>query len=665
MKITETIANPTVSAMETAAFGMQSSGKMFKMVISGLYSNKAQSITREIWSNAFDAHAMAGKEDVPFDVTLPSRWKSEFVVRDYGEGLSHEWMKQKYTIVGYSSKENTNTAVGKWGVGRMSPLSYIDTFTVVSVHKGKKATYNVTMAADGAPQLNTLIPPMKTDEPSGLRISFPVKPEDYREFVAAAKRVSLGLKVKPLVDGSEYEDWPKLEVASSGNGYSIYTKEYDTPVNGVLAQMGCVLYPIDLTLCGIEYQDKILFEGMNLLLEVPIGSVEVTASREDLSYGSKEPTAKYLRERLMKVRGSLTKDLQKIVLGLDTEYEAYRKVRSPQIPYHLRDHIKFNGKVITKGYSIPCGFDTYTKDYRGAKKGFMSVANSFGDDNLYTNEYEGIIVAYKNGPDKDVRIDTRIRSYVKGNTGVHRWILCICEWDKTKKEYDTTAFEAAQKFFKLPVIKVSSMSDAGPATRKASKAKVYDFNWDEVEVDMEDGGVYVKSYAGSVQGINWTPSFGALKCCKGKTQVIVNKTLWKKFDDHPDWTDVTQAIKDEVKSRKDELDKLCALYYLSDRLNLRHIKDVGTRIKQYYETFDRLKAEVAKDPDHDKYPRVLNALGYTVGYKDANVLLEKLEKDILSDYPLLKDRTVYEVKRDLSSYTNYILAVDFMKKHKG
>ena len=49
----------------TTGFTIQASGKMFHMVISGLYSNKPQSITREIWSNAFDAHAMVGKTDTP------------------------------------------------------------------------------------------------------------------------------------------------------------------------------------------------------------------------------------------------------------------------------------------------------------------------------------------------------------------------------------------------------------------------------------------------------------------------------------------------------------------------------------------------------------------------------------------------------------------------
>ncbi len=137
------------NATTTKDFTIQASGKMFHMVISGLYSNKPQSITREIWSNAFDAHAMVGKETEPFLVTFPTALSPTFSCRDFGPGIAHGDMEGFYTVLGHSTKENTNTAVGKWGVGRMSPMSYTDTFSVVSYHKGEVSYYAVQLGPDG------------------------------------------------------------------------------------------------------------------------------------------------------------------------------------------------------------------------------------------------------------------------------------------------------------------------------------------------------------------------------------------------------------------------------------------------------------------------------------------------------------------------------------
>lgn len=199
------------NAMSSTAFTIQASGKMFHMVISGLYSNKAQSITRELWSNAFDAHSMVGKEDVPFEVTFPTAMTPVFSVRDFGPGIAHDDMEGFYTVLGHSTKENTNKAVGKWGVGRMSPMSYTDTFSVVSRHKGMVAYYSVQLGPDGAPQLHVLAPPSPTTEADGLEVSFPVKRGDIGLFQNAAEVVSYGFKVSPAVTNSKEKNFKPIK----------------------------------------------------------------------------------------------------------------------------------------------------------------------------------------------------------------------------------------------------------------------------------------------------------------------------------------------------------------------------------------------------------------------------------------------------------------------
>jgi len=92
MKSNSTLRVVETNSQTTKDFTIQASGKMFHMVISGLYSDKPKSITREIWSNAFDAHAMVGKEAVPFEVTFPTAITPTFTCRDFGPGIERMFL---------------------------------------------------------------------------------------------------------------------------------------------------------------------------------------------------------------------------------------------------------------------------------------------------------------------------------------------------------------------------------------------------------------------------------------------------------------------------------------------------------------------------------------------------------------------------------------------
>lgn len=647
MKLTDTYESPVVSTTESATFGMQSSGKMFKMVISGLYSNKAQSITREIWSNAFDAHAMCGKENTPFDVNLPSRFKSEFVVRDYGEGLSHEWMLKKYTIVGFSAKEDTNLAVGKWGVGRMSPLSYIDTFTVTSIHKGKKAVYNVTMAADGAPTLNVLVPPMDTNEPSGLRVSFPVQPSDVGLFNDAANRVSLGFDVKPTVNG-EPKAWPLFGITVEGKGYKTFKS---SNIHGVVAQMGCVVYPVDMSQLGLDYSDQRLFQFMNLLIEAPIGSVEVTASREDLSYGAKEPTKEFLKGKLMEIKKALVEDTQKELDKCTNSYQAFKVYRDCGLPHQLLKALRWNGKPIDNDYE-PLEPVTFVYRKSSAKLGSDYVATRT------SREPDAIIVGYKNGPTKDLRVETRLRNYVLGESG-KRFIRCVQTWDTTDKEYKGQDFKALEKFYGCPVVYVKDMTDTGP-TKRGSTAKVYDFCWNNITVDMEDGGVYVKAENGCIVGLNWSNTVRGLKCAGDGQQVIANKSLWKKFDGHPEWKDITQDILKEIKDRHKEFSGYCeASTYGLNELGLQKWRnELGGILKSYYETYDKIKGRKIEVTGAGNLLAVANLPTVET---DEYKLLKHLERRFRDTYPMFKLISGYELRNNIGLFKDYVKLIDESK----
>lgn len=648
MKITSTNSKTITSGgVQKTGFTMQSSGKMFRMVISGLYSDKAQSITREIYSNAFDAHAMAGVPEKPFDVSLPSRFTPEFAVRDYGEGLSDEWMNEKYTEVGFSAKEDTNLAVGKWGVGRMSPLSYIDTFTVTSIHKGLKAVYNVTMEEDGEPQLNTLVPPMETDEPSGLKVSFPVKPADQRAFVDAAKRVSLGLPVKPTVGTKEYDGWPSFVTGTGGDGYATYESSY---MSGVYVQMGCVMYPVDLSLLELTSTEQMTLRQTNLLLQTPIGAVEVTASREDLSYGSREPTKPYLSKVLSEIVKSLVKDTQDKVDVQVSSYLANKVLKESGLPLHLRNMVTYKGSPL-KNWSFDNYFDTLKRNWKGKVNKSSEIRG--------TEVFHAIVVGYKDGPKRDVRMETRVRAWaeqeLQGMAG-KRIVYVWWEYDKDKKVYHSdVATEVLTKMAGTRIVNVSDIPDTGVVARVKSNPKVYNWNNGQVTVDMEQGGFYVTSTRGDVEGhhYKWTGLWASLKRFEGKQLATVNQNLRKKFDDHPKWTKVNQELLDLVDKEGDTW----AMYYLergvSDRLGAEIYRGIVPELDLYYKNLE----SVVISPEQVVLASIARAY-----YKVKSGAVSPRGKAELRLREVIQDKYPY-LNRSLKGQEDYLTAmVDFYKK---
>ena len=300
MKINETTAEIETTSVESSEFSVEMSGKIMHIFISGMYSDKPNSIMREVWSNAFDAHAEAKNLHVPFDVVVATGFNPEFRCRDYGAGLSHAFMLTSYTKIGFSTKAESNEAVGKWGMGRMTPLSYANSFSVTSIHKGKKAVYVVNRGANNIPKIDCLAPPFDTQEPSGLEVSFPVETADLREFKNAAIRASLGFDVKPKVKNLEEDfEFPIPQYTIQGPDYKFF--ERTGTFHGVYAKMGCVVYPIDSNIIKTPFD--------NCILEFKIGELEVTSSREDLSYGPNDPTVKSINDKILAVKEHIQKDL--------------------------------------------------------------------------------------------------------------------------------------------------------------------------------------------------------------------------------------------------------------------------------------------------------------------------------------------------------------------
>lgn len=333
---------------ESQAFTIAVTGKAFRVLIDDLYSNKILSIVRELWSNARDSHVEAGKADVPFHCDLPTNLSPVFRVRDFGTGLSHDDVMHLYTTIFSSSKTDSNAAVGMLGLGSKSPFSYTDSFSVVAYDGQQKRTYIAFIQKDGVPSIRHISTDESVEE-RGLEVSFAVRLQDYREFKDAAKIVGYGFDVHPICEGVELESYVTfLKLGNVRIVENIDKYVYNTPVK---IKQGCVLYPVDAR----DLSD-LVHSGKMIIVEVPIGSVDVTASRESLSMDdqTKNVISKVINEAKNQINTYVTKELNKTnnrrerVLKAAELSEWSRSItREDQTFYLYPDHLKGSSLRLT------------------------------------------------------------------------------------------------------------------------------------------------------------------------------------------------------------------------------------------------------------------------------------------------------------------------------
>lgn len=301
------------------SFGIKQSPKAFQILSSGLYTNKPMAIVRELSANASDAHVLNGNQAVPFEVKLPNRLDSQFYIKDFGPGLSHEQVMKLYTTYFDSTKADSNDFIGGLGLGSKSPFSYTDAFTVESRQKGIKRTYSAYVAENGVPQIVQLGDTISTDEADGLTVGFPVQPNDYETFRKEAQRILPWFEPMPTVLGAQIK--PKNQPKQSFENLEMYD---NIPVwvenswnKETFVRMGNIIYPLDWEASGLDEDQDIQTilnnpsRSSTLVFTVPIGAVEVAASREGLQYdrGSKANLKQFANTLLAQLGGILEKEI--------------------------------------------------------------------------------------------------------------------------------------------------------------------------------------------------------------------------------------------------------------------------------------------------------------------------------------------------------------------
>ena len=309
---------------EENQFSIEASAKAFMILSDGLYSNKILAVVRELSTNAYDSHVDAKCTDKPFEVHLPNRLEPYFHVRDFGTSMSHENCMTLYTTYFRSTRNNSNDAVGCLGLGSKAPFAYTDSFTVEAYLDGKKRIYSAHRDRNGSPTFS-LLETVDTNEPNGIKVSMPVRNDDMDAFRREAQRVYKYFKVRPTITGnSDVYFYNEDTLLKSEDG----SWEFNTGDNSNLIIMGQIAYPINEDSVSSRYveEDKIgnfLWHSQGLRLYVKIGDVDITPSREALSYTNE--TKKNIRALLEKVVSDIKDTVENTIKSQPTLYLARKK----------------------------------------------------------------------------------------------------------------------------------------------------------------------------------------------------------------------------------------------------------------------------------------------------------------------------------------------------
>jgi hypothetical protein len=301
LKLDQTLTKVTgnLEVAETVKMGLHhlASAHLIRM-FTNQYSNPYRAALQEYSSNAHDSHNRAGQTK-PVSITLPDRLSPNLIIQDFGIGMDRQGLRD-YGQYGFSDKNSGNDEIGGFGIGSKSGLAIASQFTVRAVKDGLGNVAIVGFGSDGSPELKFLnAEPVPTDDENGVTITIPTS--EVAKFTdAIEKNIFFGWKPgtivvngKPteseLFDPTKYTQvqdlgWVKVD-AQKNQGYGY---RYSTSGHAVV---GPVYYSIDWN--QIDEDQKKINEELRsgylrgVVMNVPIGSVDLTPSREDLIYSKR------------------------------------------------------------------------------------------------------------------------------------------------------------------------------------------------------------------------------------------------------------------------------------------------------------------------------------------------------------------------------------------
>lgn len=239
-------------------------------LLTNLYSDPVAAVIREYSTNAWDSHVTAGI-DRPIEVTLPTAERLEFVVQDFGLGLSVDDLRDVYSMYGRSLKRDTNTVAGQLGLGCKSGLTYAEAFTITAVKGGVRTVAMSTKDEHGVGVIK-ILDTAGTDEPNGVRITIPVDRWDTGVFERTAHNLFQFWEPGTVLVNGEAPEVPEWRSTALMLDADTWLVRKDAGLHRSHVIMGNVAYPVPDVEVGRD--------SHRFVARLNIGDVDFVPSRE-------------------------------------------------------------------------------------------------------------------------------------------------------------------------------------------------------------------------------------------------------------------------------------------------------------------------------------------------------------------------------------------------
>lgn len=270
--------------LESSVVGMDEQGMHLASLIlrDKIYNDKILATIREIITNATDEHIKYGI-DRPVEVSLDFdsvERQYKMGVRDFAKGLSEHDVRNIFGMYFRSTKTDTNSQTGCFGVGAKAVACYTDTYYVTSFFEGKETTYvfSIVSGHDGVEVLKIFKFSEKETTETGIEVSWNIHSSDYATYINKItefiKHYSVPIMFRNAGDIIR-EKTPIEVIEKNGIQFKFYEGCGGYHVNADY-RMGNVKY-----LTSPLPKKCVLKPHIDLVIDIPIGKMTIPITREN------------------------------------------------------------------------------------------------------------------------------------------------------------------------------------------------------------------------------------------------------------------------------------------------------------------------------------------------------------------------------------------------
>jgi hypothetical protein len=539
MKLKTNDPNSNALGIEGAKeFSIDTSNQMIVSILRDkLYSNKIAAVCREVASNSRDANREAGKGDTPITISI---YKEESVTdevqtfisfQDSGVGISPERIENVFLKYGSSTKRNSNTQTGGFGIGAKTPFAYNNEFLIETVSEDEKGNklkcvYQAIIMNETGFETSSLIPISreKTTENTGTKIIVPIKDRDIYDFEKEVLKATMFWSAKPVYQGFVSFNNVEVKTEVSNDNWTIVKGNYKHI-------LGVSSYEMFLLVDEIPYifdyrkVNSIDFAGItksfivdvstsswdnefiNMIISFKTGELSLSASREEIEYT--EGNFLKIQDEIKKVETDLIGKVKEIIEEKETliekafflnsfrgsdsadvlgkylkKIELFEKIKGEyNISYSTNDILRKH--LTTPSNSINNKIELYEYEKHASAIRVSKKAKRETSITLKREELEGSMIIFKSS---EFRMDSQINRTL---TNLNKKIFVFI-YDSFLLNFDKNAFRNELSELLAP-INVDVLEYSEVEKTKPEKS-TYNYG-DRPKQDKNVKTIYVRNYS--------------------------------------------------------------------------------------------------------------------------------------------------------------------------